>query len=818
MFRNYLLTAVRNLARNRFYAAISILGLAVAFTVAILIALFVRNEFSYDRWLPGYQHVYKIVDVLEQPGQPPSPSDQTPSALAGQIRATFPGAAAVVRLMEYNAPLRHRPGDTGTTERAFSWVDPDVFKTFPMPVLAGDLNSALRRPDTVAITQGMARKYFGRDLPIGDTLEVQVDDVWHPMRVAAVLRDLPSNTNFTTEVFASSQSAYSFLSRMDVHPDPTKLSNYTYVRILPTQSSAELEGALTRAGGAEVAAFSRLGGGTRFSFHALPLADVHMTAPGVTAANVKPAGDKAIAFATAAVAAMIVLVAGINFVTLVTARAARRGVEVGVRKAAGARRMDLMIQFVGEALIQVGISTIVALSLAALLVKPFGAFVQRGLVLDFVHDPWLIAGVVAVALCAGLLAALYPAVVLSSFRPAVVLKGGIVQTSGSALARQTLVVAQFAVLIGLIVTAITIYQQTDFALARSMGAQNKLIVGIWTPCINAFPDEVRRLDGVNTAACSSVDAINALNSKNVTPVQIRAGQRVNFDMAPVDFGFFEVYGIRPLAGRLFSRAHGEDDVLKEPSSNAQPSVIINETALRNLGYADPRAAIGRRMLWSRPSKPGEPPITDPSEIIGVVPDMPATVRTAVAPTIYFVAPNRFSVLSVRMTGRDMPGTVRAIEHLWRTTGNSRPIQEVFLSQFRLNQYLDLIIQGFTVAICAVIAIVIACLGLFALSAYTTERRTKEIGIRKVMGASPWDVVRLLLWQFTVPVLWSIVIALPVAIFVMNRWLRGFAYHVPLSAWTFVLAAGAAVIIAWVTVTYQSYVVARAKPAGALRYE
>ncbi len=225
------------------------------------------------------------------------------------------------------------------------------------------------------------------------------------------------------------------------------------------------------------------------------------------------------------------------------------------------------------------------------------------------------------------------------------------------------------------------------------------------------------------------------------------------------------------------------------------------------------------MIWDRFVKPGTPDVNAGSRIIGVAPDMPMTVRTATDPTFYFVFPKKqLGVLSVKLTGKDIPGAVKDIAGVWKRTNPHEPIQEIFLSQFRLTLYLDMIIQGVTIAICALLAVLIACLGLFALSAYTTERRTKEIGIRKVMGASTSDVVKLLVWQFTIPVLWAIAIGLPLSFWAMNNWLQHFVYHVQLSVWTFLLAGVAALVIAWATVTWQSYIVARAQPAGALRYE
>jgi putative ABC transport system permease protein len=295
-----------------------------------------------------------------------------------------------------------------------------------------------------------------------------------------------------------------------------------------------------------------------------------------------------------------------------------------------------------------------------------------------------------------------------------------------------------------------------------------------------------------------------------------------FAIGPVDFGIFELFGVRPLAGRLFLRDHGEDGVLADPMTAAQPTVIINQTAARALGFADPRAAVGRSLNWAR-SRPGDGPSTQPppfvpSRIVGVVADMPATVRVAAEPIFYYVDPRSSFFVVVRLDGRDMPATTKAIADTWKRTNPGQPFNELLLGQFRLGQYRDLIVQGVTVAVCAGLAVLIACLGLFALSAYTTERRTKEIGVRKAMGADTRSVVLLLLWQFTVPVLVATAIAIPLGFLAMGWWLSGFVYHAPLSPWTFVLAAAAGIGIAWLTVSWQSFAVAKAKPAGALRYE
>jgi putative ABC transport system permease protein len=836
MFRNYLVTALRNLMRNRLYAGITILGLAAAFTAAILIGQFVRSELTYDHWIPGYQRIYKMTATLAQPGQTPTSYDLAPPPLASQLKTVFSGAEAIARLDEDFRPVKAKPNDAADTERAFAWADPDFFKVMPLPVLAGNLDTALQQPDTVVITRNMARHYFHRDLPIGETLLVQTTPqpqpgaapptpVWHPMRVTAVLKDLPSNTNLTTEVFASARSAYSVLALMDTGPPAYgAIEGFTFVRLKPGVPAASLQRALDAATGPERAIAGQFSAGAQYTFKPLALGDAHLNPTSQTAIISKAAGSRPVAYGVAGVGALIVLVAAINFVTLMTARATRRGVEVGVRKASGATRRDLMTQFIGEAMLQVAISAVIAAALAEALIKPFSDFLQRDLALDYLHDPAVPVAIVAVALAVGFLAAIYPALVLSSFRPAAVLKGGVVSpTRSSPTARAALVVIQFAILVCLIATTATIWRQTQYALTKGLGGQtNRLLVAVVAPCNGAFHDEALKLPGVAGAACSSYNSMNMPGARPHSPVQLASGRKSLFIIGPLDFGLLDLFDVKPLAGRLFLRDHGEDGVLKDPNTDAQPTVVINQTAARALGFSDPRAAIGKQLNWvrNRPTDTRSGPSAPfaPSRIIGVVPDMPATVRVATEPTLYYVDPGSAFFVVLRLNGKDMPGTIKAIADTWKKTNAGQPFNELLLGQFRLGQYHDLVVQGVTIAICAGLAVLIACLGLFALSAYTTERRTKEIGVRKAMGANTRDVVLLLLWQFTVPVLVATAVAIPLGVLAMTWWLHSFVYHVSLSAWVFVLAAVAGVAIAWLTVSWQSFNVAKAKPAGALRYE
>ncbi|HEV7692576.1 MAG TPA: FtsX-like permease family protein [Hyphomonadaceae bacterium] len=644
--------------------------------------------------------------------------------------------------------------------------------------------------------------------------------------MTAVLKDFPSNTTLDRQVFASG----GFLAQFDARPGPlTGVSGQTYVRVAPETTPQQLQRALDAVAKPTVEAFARQGG-TKASLGHVALADVHLTPSGAPNPDGKPPASRATALAFAAVGSLIVLVAGINFVTLMTARASRRALEVGVRKANGARRSDLIVQFMGEALVLAFLSMLIAVGIAGVLAQPFSDFMQRDLAFDFIGDPMLTGSLILATLVIGILGGFYPALVLSSFRPGAVLKGGQVKAAGSAVTRQALVVVQFAILIGLIISTITIYQQTRYALSLGLGKDSERIIQVRTGCQNAAVlQEMRKVPGVERAACTSPMALRIFGANPfAAEVTTTAGTRVTLDAVPIQFEHFETYGVKPLAGRLFEQERGAADnppfseIVRGPPFGLPRPIVLNQTAIRQLGYASPQDAVGKQLVWTQPSAGNQPsagPGPLPSEIIGVVPDMPVSISELARPTIYHILDGRMGLMSIRFRpDADVAHTLEEIRRVWKATNNILPIQIVFLSDYQRTQYLDIIIQGTLIGMCAAAAIVIACLGLFALSAFAAERRTKEIGIRKALGATTFSVLRLLMWQFTVPVLIAIVIALPAGYLAMANWLQSFAYHIDLSPLTFASAALAALAIAWLTVFLQTWLVARAKPVRALRHD
>ncbi len=830
MLRNYLSSALGNLGRNWLYTGVTILGLAVSFAAAILVGLFLRDELSFDRFIPDHHRVYRMEAAITVPGGAPVRGDYLQATAAADLAMDFPGVERTARMQVDEVGLRR--ADVEFVE-PLAWVDPGFFKVLRLPVLAGDPDAALEAPDGLVLTRRTARRYFGEDAPIGRTLRVSMatappglepDDARRfassqVMRVLAVLDDLPSSSHITVGAFGSGRAALSTIALDDRHPSPFALDTLVYVKLKPGASADAIDAGLTAFADRRYAAPN--GGASMFKFSLAPLAELHFAA-NQSGLGFRPRGDRMVDAGIGAIGLLIIAIAAINFVTLMTARATRRAVEVGVRKAVGARRRDLVVQFMGEALIYVLASMLIGLSLAEVLTPDMNAFVGRDIRFDYLTDPRLAAAILGVVALTTVLAGAYPAAIMSGFRPAPALKGGVGQSTGSAAVRQTLVVIQFAALIGLVVMTATIYRQTSFALGRALRLDTDQVVRIGATCETALEQDIASLPGVRGVACASGFVVD----RNVSATGASAAGRipVTVHLGPVGLGFFRVQGLTPLAGRFFDPSRGQDVLLRGAGAAAGglPSLVLNETAARRLGFKTPTDAVGQTVHWARwtTSPTGAPAQAGGgSQVVGVVRDFTlGTVRERIDPTMYYVDPGASGFMVAKLNGGRMSETISGIRRAWRATGHDRPLPLEFESRVVQDLYKDVITQGIAIGICAGLAILIACLGLFALAAFTTERRVKEIGVRKAMGAETGDIMRLLLWQFTRPVLWANLIAWPAAFWAMDHWLHGFAYRVDLPLWLFLAATAAAVLIAWATVSAHAWLVARARPVSALRYE
>jgi putative ABC transport system permease protein len=835
VFRNYIAAALRNLVRNRLYAAINIVGLALGVSAALLIALFVRDERSYDRFFPGYRDVYLLTETEDMVDRRLAKQrlDSSFPDLAANLSTKFSPIATVARIMTAETPPHIRRGQVEADETGFLWVDPLFFRVIPLKSWAGDLQTALDAPDSVVLTRTAARKYFGRDEPLGELLEVNpamgsdaakvsiAFNIPHPMRVSAVIEDLPSNSYLKGEVFGSSLAAYSQFAHYDLTPDQGPLraiGNYTFIRLRPGTPVKQMQEALSAFATHNSSTSTIYPPGFTIALDLVPIGDLHLSPPG--AYLMSPRGDRKLLAALAVIALLIITSASFNFVTLMTARAAQRAIETGVRKAAGALRSQLMLQFLGEAVIYVALSMVLAVALAEISLPWMNSVLKQKIAFNYLGDPALLGALLATTVGLGLMTGAYPAFVLSAYRPAAVLKGTIIQGPAGGIVRRALVALQFAIMIGLGITAATIWRQTLFSLNNQLrvdGSRILLVDDACSPSAGAFRDRVATVPGVAAAACADDTALR--NGGMIVSAQIQGSAASPMVSGAVDFGALEFYGLRPLAGRFFDRNHGNDGRLVEGETAGNPSIVVNEMAMRKLGFSSPSQAIGKIVIWNRrrwSAKP-DPGTVGPSEIIGVAPDFALDTRREVYPQILYVDPGSFSVLSIRLIGSQIPEALTGIDSAWSEIMHTS-IRRRFLSQSLQDMYADIILQGTAISLGTGLAVVIAALGLFGLSAHSTEQRTKEIGIRKSMGAGTGDIMRLLMWQFAKPVLWANLIAWPIAWFLMSRWLQGFARHVNMQPALFAASSVLALVIALLTVSVHCWLVARAKPVAALRYE
>ena len=835
MLSNYLAAAIRSLLRNRTHAAINLFGLALGFAAALLIVLFVRDEYSYDRFFPGYREVYLLTgtkDALDRRLGIERWDFSLPD-LAAKLSVQFPQIASIARIMTADNPPYIRHGQVEADEVGFLWVDPTFFRIMPLKALAGDLETALATPDSVVLTRTAARKYFGQDLPLGELLQVnpamgsdagKVSTAFntpHPMRVTAIIDDLPSNSYVKGDVFGSSLAAYSQFALYNLTADQGPFrtqSNYTFIRVRPGTSVQQMQQALSAFATRNSDTATVYPPGFTVGLHLTPIGELHLSPPGVSAMS--PRGDGTLLAALLAIAVLIITSASFNFVTLMTARAAQRAIETGVRKAAGALRSQLIVQFLGEAVIYVALSVLLAIALTELLLPWMNSVLKQKISFNDLGDPALLGALLVTTVALGLMAGAYPAFVLSAYRPAAVLKGTLVQGTSGGKIRRTLVALQFAIMIGLGIAAATIWRQTLFSLNNQLrvdGSSILLIVNACGPSDRAFRERLATMPGVARAACADGGAL--FNGGMSVSAQLQGEAATPMVSGVVDFGALEFYGLRPLAGRFFDHNHGDDGRLVEGETAGNPSIVVNETGIRNLGFSSPSQAIGKIVTWNRRrwSANPTPGTTGPSEIIGVSPDFALDTRRGVYSQILYVDPASFSVLSVRLIGSQIPEALTEIDAAWSQIMHTR-INRRFLSQSLQSIYADVLLQGKAITLGAGLAGVIAALGLFGLSALSAEQRTKEIGIRKTMGASRTDILRMLLWQFAKPILWANLLAWPAAIYLMHRWLQGFASHVSLNPLIFVGASITALVIALATVAAHALLVARAHPAVALRYE
>ena len=789
MLRHWLVAWGRNLAANRLLSAIAIAGLVIGVAGAILMALVARVPLTYNHIVPAHERTYLAVSVVSAPGMAPDYQQASPGGAAALIIANVPGVEAAARLAEAEVELRR--GSTVQKESVY-WADPNYFDLAPLPALHGDPASALRRGDGLVMTEDMARKHFGRADALGET----IDFAGEPMVLRAVIADLPpGGTDLNAGIFASGLAARSSLSRLEpAEAGGFSIDARTYLRLRPGASIREVRDAIQKAIVALVPPPVR--SAYRLEPVRIDLLALHE--------RFHPGARERLVIGSV-VAALVLLIATANFVNLSVALAGRRRREIGVRKANGASRGQIAAQFLAEAVLTVLIAAIAALAASEWLLPVTNGFLETQARLDYAAEPTLLLWLLAGAVLLGVAAGAYPAFLLSSLPPVATLREGTGAPTGGGLIRNALVTIQFAILIGLIIATVVVHQQRLFAMREALRMDIDQVLTVTARCPAAFVAEAEKLPGVRAVSCSSE---SLLSGNTFLPIDWR-GRQLMVDMVSAMPSIFALYGVRPLAGTLSALpARGEEAVSR---------VAINEAAVRAFGFASPSSAIGQALPISMDS-----PDAAGAQVVAVVPDFAFhSVEAPIDPTLYLPErPEAWNggLVSIKLAGRDVAETLSRIDTLWRATGNEGPIERAFVSEHIEQLYDSLQRNAQLFAVFSGLAIFLACLGLVGLSLSAAQRRTKEIGIRKALGASTRQILALLLWQLSRPVLIANLIAWPIAWWLMRRWLNGFAERIPLQPWLFPAAGLIALALALLSVGTLAYLVARQKPVHALRYE
>ncbi len=819
MFKNYIKIAIRNLFKHKIYSLINISGLTIGMTCCILILLFVQDELSYDRYHEKAGQIYRV----ERKGNFQGMDYQTSTTahpFGPALVRDFPEIEDKVRL--WPVELSVRDFNMQFTEERIFFSDASLFEVFSFSLKKGNPKTALTEPNSIVLTEKMAARYFADIEPMGKTLNVAWDDSLLNLKVTGILSDLPQNSHFKTDFFAS----YGTLNTLLDGQLEAWVSNSikTYLLLSKEVSIPALEakfpdflekymGNQARQILGENADLNKL---VRLILR--PITDIHLYAD--LQHEIEANGSIATVYVFSAIAVLILIIAAINFMNLATARSGGRAREVGLRKVVGANRSLLIKQFLGESVLLAFIALFLAILLAELALPYYNAFTLKNLAIDYFGNPSVILGLTGIVLFIGIFAGLYPAFFLSSFQPIMVLKGTFnAKTKGkSSFLREGLVVLQFSISLVLIISTIIVSNQLDFVKNKELGFNKEQVVVV--PILDsALPEklDVIKAELKQNASVLSVAASSKFPGSpgfSDTVWRRDGGEGDDFiiiQQFTVDHDYLSTIGTEMIAGRFFDKKYITD---------ADAGVILNESAVKDLGWTSVDEAVGKNVEFPIGINP---PTYGKAEVIGVVQNFHfKSLHQKIEPLVLHMGLNdRFSTvgfLSARISSNDVAGTVSFMEEKWQQFSPNFPFEYSFLdekfdSHYRAEQRMQNIFSYFTG-----LAIFVSCLGLLGLASFTAEQRTKEIGIRKVLGASESNVVLLLSREFVKLVAIANIIAWPVAYLAMNNWLEDFAYRTSITVGTFVLAGLLVLVFAILTVSFQAIKAATANPVDALQYE
>ena len=808
MLTNYLKIAWRSLHKQRGFAFINIVGLAVGLGCCLLITLYVLDELSYDRYNAKADRIYRVHSDIKFGG-----NDMrfavSPDPLGPTLKKDYPQVEQFVRLHQRGTWLVKRSGETmNLREDNITFADSTLFDVFTLPLVAGDPRRALAEPNTVVISESAATRHFGNQNPMGQTLVFGNAKTY---RVSGVMRDMPHNSHVHSDFFVTMLN--------DDYPWGQWLSNnhHTYILLKPGQDAAALAKHFDtvidkyvgpqaqQLIGTSMDQFRKAG--NRMTYWLMPLTDIHLHSK--QQIELAPNGDIQYVYIFSAVALFILLIACINFMNLATARSANRAREVGVRKVMGSERTQLIGQFMTESVLTTALAMLLAIGLVAAALPAFNTLAAKDMSLQQLITPYYLPVLVALPLVVGLLAGSYPAFFLSAFQPITVLKGRINATGKSVGLRSGLVIFQFAMSVILIVGTIIVYRQITYIQTKNVGFNRDQLLTIRDVYSlgqqsEALKQDILRLPGVISGSISGFlpTPSDRNDSGFFAEGQSTVNKGVNMQHWGVDFDYVRTMGMQVIKGRDFSRSFGSDS----------SAMLLNETAVKILGFSDP---IGKR-VWRFDDAEGK--TRKVYTVIGVVKNFHFESLRRNIGALSLVMDKSTGSATFRLSSANLPALLKQIETKWKELAPGQPFSYQFMDDsfdemYRAEQRVGTIALTF-----AALAILIACLGLFGLAAFMAEQRTKEIGVRKVLGASVPSLIGLLSKDFLKLVLIAIVIASPLAWYAMHRWLADFAYRIDIEWWMFALAGILAIGIALLTVSFQSIKAALMNPVKSLRSE
>jgi len=807
MLRNYLKIAFRNISRQKAYAFINIFGLGIGMAATILILLFVQDELSYDQYHDKSEHIYRVSrEWVNDKGETSLHLGHCAPPFAPLLQNDFEGIIQqAVRIGSAYSPLIVY-GDKRIEESRFYLADSNVFKVFSWPMIAGNPETALKDPGSVVITASTAKKYFGDEEALGKELEFNNFGRKFPLKVTGVVADIPLNSHFTWDFMGSFATLEQAFGRENLMQNWGSNNYATYLLLPKGYDPKKLEAQIPDFLDKHLGEHQGKIASEVNKLHLWPITDIHLYSH--LDSEIEANGDIAYVYIYTIIAVFILVIACINFMNLATARSSKRAKEVGLRKVMGAFRIGLIRQFIIESILFALLGLFVAVLLVYVVLPYFNDFIGKQLTLNIFENHFAFLLMLGCVLFVGVVAGSYPAFFLSKFQAASILKGAHQSTGGILNLRSVLVVLQFFISIALIISVGIVQDQLEYVRTKDLGFNKEgvMVLPSSDELYNQFESLKTRFEqqpGIKMVTLASrVPSGRLLDSQNTIAEVDGEMKNINFRVADVhvDHDYLSALEVPFVAGRDFDKSRASDST---------EAFILNEAAVRKIGWPSSEEAIGKRFEYG--GRKGQ--------IIGVTSDFHfESLHQTIAPIVFMVTNGRARSVLVRYDQKDKADVEKYLKEQWSYLRPGFPfdyfeIAQSFDEQYEGEDRLARVITWFSG-----LAVLIAALGLFGLASFIAERRIKEIGIRKVMGAKVGEILLLLTRGFTVLVIIALVLAVPVAYWGMNLWLNDFAYQGPIQVWPFVVAGIFALGIAWITISFQTIKAARSNPVDALRYE